>query len=32
MVRIKFSARPKTPVVSSEFELMVSDEVPEISA
>jgi hypothetical protein len=31
MVRIKFTARPRTPVVSSEFESMASDEAPEIS-
>jgi hypothetical protein len=31
MVRIKFSAHPKTRVVSSEFESIASDETPEIS-
>jgi hypothetical protein len=32
MVRIKFTAHPKIPMVSSEPELMASDEVPEVFA
>jgi hypothetical protein len=31
MVHIKFSAHHRTPVVSSDFESMASDEAPEIS-
>jgi hypothetical protein len=32
MVRIKFTARPRTLIVSPKFSLMASDETPEISA
>jgi hypothetical protein len=31
MVRIKFTAHPRTPVVSSEFESLAPEKMPEIS-